>query len=278
MSDFRPSRFQVLPMVIKNLLIINGLMFLATIVVQNTYHIDLTDYLGLRFFTSDFFRPHQLVSHMFMHGNFLHIFSNMFSLWMFGSVLENVWGPKRFLLFYMVCGIGGALTHQAVSGYEIYQAHQLANEFSASPDAANFYSIMQDFSKYFDQSFLDNANATLAGLQNEPHNALYISQAKEILSAIPSALADVPVIGASGAVFGVLLAFGMLFPNTYLYLMFPPIPIKAKYFVILYGAFELYAGFTGTESGVAHFAHLGGMLFGFILIKFWNRNNRRTFY
>src|SRR5580765_3844879 len=110
MDQFRPGRFQILPLVVKNLLIINGLMFLATIVLEN-YHFDLTDSLGLHFFASSKFRPYQLITHMFMHGSFLHIFSNMFALWMFGSVLENVWGPKRFLIFYFVCGLGGDFMH-----------------------------------------------------------------------------------------------------------------------------------------------------------------------
>jgi len=239
MQQFRPSRFQVLPPVVKNLLIINGLMFLATMVIPQQFGIDLVRLLGLHFFSSPYFMPHQLVTHMFMHGGFWHIASNMFALWMFGSLIENYWGPKRFLIFYLVCGLGGALLHWGVTGYEVYQVQQDVNVFMASPSPPD--------------------------------------RSREIAQELVQQQANIPVVGASGAVFGVLLAFGMMFPNMYIYL-YLMIPVKAKYFVIFYGLFELYAGVTGSQGGVAHFAHLGGMLFGFLMIKYWNRNRRTDFY
>ncbi len=279
MSDLRPSGFQAMPMVVKNLLIINGLLYLATVVVQNTYGFDLSQYLGLFYFTSEYFKPHQLISHMFMHGSLMHIFSNMFALWMFGSVLENVWGPKRFLIFYLICGIGGALTHMAFSAYNIYQIQNEINLFFSSVTIDNFKILLESHRNLlYDSDYINQANNLMGAWSQNPADSSMILQAKILAQKLTSMEANIPVVGASGAVFGVLLAFGMLFPNTYLYLMFPPIPIKAKYFVIFYGAFELYAGVSGTQAGVAHFAHLGGMLFGFIMIKYWNKKRRQDFF
>ena len=225
MYNYRPSGFKILPDVVKNLLIINGLFFLATIAAAN-FEVDLIRLLGLYYIESEYFQPYQIISHMFMHGGPLHIFSNMFALWMFGSRLENFWGPKRFLFFYFFTGLGAALIHSTVTYLEIAQ------------------------------------------LQNSLTDPMYLQQVKNI-----------PTVGASGAVFGVLLAFGMIFPNTQLMLLFPPIPIKAKYFVFFYAIFELYAGISSIQGGsnIAHFAHLGGMLFGFILIKYWNRSRKNFF-
>lgn len=274
MTNFRPQGFQILPLVVKNLLIINGLLFLATIVLQSSFHVSLINILGLHFFTSSEFRPYQLVTHMFMHGSLMHIFSNMFSLWMFGSALENYWGPKRFLLFYFVCGLGGAFLHLGVTWFEYASMQDAVNSYLMNPGIAEFATLS---AKY---DYLVNMNAIdqfISQWKQYPLDASFVKQSEEMASSFLTILADIPIVGASGAVFGVLLGFGMLFPNTYLFLLFPPIPIKAKYFVFFYGLFELYAGFSGTQSGIAHFAHIGGMLFGFILIKLWARN-RNTFY
>jgi len=215
MNEFRPTRFQILPDVVKNLLILNGLMFLATLGAEQV-GVDLNRKFGLYYIGSDYFHPYQFVTHMFMHGSLLHIFSNMFALWMFGSRLENLWGPKRFLFFYFFCGLGAAAMHSVVN--------------------------------YIDLNYF--ATAEQAQL-----------------------IRNIPTVGASGAVFGVLLAFGMVFPNTQLMLLFPPIPIRAKYFVVFYAVFELLAGLSSFHGGsnIAHFAHIGGMLFGYILLKIWNR-------
>ena len=278
MSDLRPSSFDRFPMVVKNLLIINGLMYLATMVLQNTFSIDLANYLGLFFFTSEYFKPHQIISHMFMHGSLMHIFSNMFALWMFGSILENAWGPKRFLIFYLICGLGGAITHMAFTAYQIHLVQGEINLFFESVTIDNFKMLLEGHRNLlYDSDYINQANTLLNTWSQNPSDSAMILQAKILAQKLTSMEANIPVVGASGAVFGVLLAFGMLFPNTYLYLMFPPIPIKAKYFVIFYGAFELYAGVSGTQEGVAHFAHLGGMLFGFIMIKYWNKTRKDFF-
>lgn len=224
MSDFRPSGFSVLPTVVKNLLILNVLFFLATIACDMVLRIDLSDYLGLHYIGASDFQPYQLVTYMFMHGNFAHLFFNMFALWMFGNTLENIWGPNRFLLFYFVCGIGAGLVQELVQ-----------------------------YIQYV---------TTLQGYENVRIAANQIIPMSEYLNLLTT-------VGASGAVYGILLAFGMMFPNSTLYIYFA-IPIKAKWFVIIYGVIELFSGFTSVDN-VAHFAHLGGMLFGLILILYWKK-------
>ena len=235
---YRPGNFSELPEVVKNLLILNGLFFLATVSLNNL-GIDLVKILGLHQFQSPEFRPHQLITHLFMHGNFTHLFFNMFALWMFGKILENVWGSKRFLIYYMITGIGAASIHLLISQYQIIS---ISNQIP------------------------EMVNLAIEGRYNPS-----IPISKKLTQLIIT-----PTVGASGAVFGLLLAFGMLFPNALLYLYFA-IPIKAKYFVIGYGLIELYAGISNNPAdNVAHFAHLGGMIFGFFLIKYW-KNDMTTF-
>ncbi len=276
MEQFRPSRFEILPLVVKNLLIINGLMFLATLMLQQNFNYDLSELLGLHYFTSPYFKPFQFITHMFMHGSFAHIFSNMFALWMFGNIIENVWGPKRFLIFYLACGLGGALAHFGFTAYEMYGIQTDIAYFNEHVSKQNFVSLFNAHqSLLYNEDFVHRVNIFISDWSGS--NSQTILTARELASELALQLANIPVVGASGAVFGVLLAFGMLFPNTYIYLYFF-IPMKAKYFVILYGAFELYAGFSGAQSGVAHFAHLGGMLIGFFLIKYWNKKRRSDFF
>ena len=235
---YRPGNFSELPEVVKNLLILNGLFFLATVSLNNL-GIDLVKILGLHQFQSPDFRPYQLITHLFMHGNFTHLFFNMFALWMFGKILENVWGSKRFLIYYMITGIGAASIHLLISQYQIIS---ISNQIP------------------------EMVNLAIEGRYNPS-----IPISKKLTQLIIT-----PTVGASGAVFGLLLAFGMLFPNALLYLYFA-IPIKAKYFVIGYGLIELYAGISNNPAdNVAHFAHLGGMIFGFFLIKYW-KNDMTTF-
>ena len=212
-----------MPPITKNLLVINILMYLATGLLRNN-GIDLNDVLGLHFFKASGFRLYQIVTYMFMHANFGHLFFNMFALWMFGNTLENSWGSKRFLLFYLVCGIGAGLCQ------ELVQYIQYATTLA------------------------DYANVNLSG-QIVPM-AAYLNM--------------MTTVGASGAIYGLLLAFGMMFPNSLIYFYFL-IPIKAKWFVIGYAAIELITGLTGFDN-VAHFAHLGGMLFGLLLILYWRKN------
>lgn len=231
---YSPGNFNELPVVVKNLLIINGLLFLATISL-NSLGIDLVKIFGLHQFQSNDFRPHQIITHLFMHGSFTHLFFNMFALWMFGKILENIWGQKKFLIYYMITGIGAAAIHL------IFCQYQIINISNQIPDLVNI---------------------AIEGKYNPS-----IPLSKKLTQLIIT-----PTVGASGAVFGLLLAFGMLFPNALLYLYFA-IPIKAKYFVIGYGLIELYAGISNNPAdNVAHFAHLGGMIFGYFLIKYWKQD------
>lgn len=240
--------FSALPPVVKNLILLNVLMLLANWASKSVFGTDLTMILGLYYPKSDQFMPIQFLTHMFMHGNFLHLFFNMFALYMFGGILENVWGPKRFFVYYMICGLGAALVHETVI---MFQYSKVMNVIS--PDQLQL--VLNDGASYLSEGkvFTDETMKKLQMLLN------------------------VPTVGASGAVFGVLLAFGVLFPNTQLMLLFPPIPIKAKYFVLGYGAIELYLAVTQPGSNIAHAAHLGGMLFGYILIRYWRRTTKTLY-
>lgn len=213
--------------VVKHLLIINIGLFIVTIffmgepggrVMSQLVNEQLTDFslwgkfqLAMFFPSSDYFKPYQIVTHMFMHANFIHIFFNMFVLFMFGPPLEALWGPKRFLFFYFFAGFGALLLHLVV--------------------------------KYLEMEFMGASPLEI----------------------------NVPMLGASGAIFGLLIGFGMMFPETRLMLLFPPIPIKAKYFVLIIAALELFLGVSRMSAGIAHFAHLGGALFGFLLIWYWSK-------
>jgi len=237
-----------LPPVVKNIILLNVLMRIVTFVLKNIMGIDLTGILGLYFPKSEHFMPLQIITHMFMHGGLMHLFFNMFALYMFGGILENVWGPKRFFTYYMVCGLGAALVHESVIALQYVKLVG-----ALGPDQLQL--VLNDGNAYFNEGrvFADEQMKSLQMLLN------------------------VPTVGASGAVFGILLAFGVLFPNTQLMLLIPPIPIKAKYFVLGYGAIELYLAFAQPGSNIAHAAHLGGMLFGYFLIRYW-RKTTNTLY
>lgn len=272
----RPSSFSNFPPVVKNLLIINGLCFLAYAVLESRGLFNMNKVFGLYYPESEYFKPFQLITHVFMHGSFTHLFFNMFSLWMFGSVLENYWGAKRFFIYYFVTAFGAAALHLGINAIEVYQVKAAIAEFNLHADYDSFLNLIQR------DSFLANDSHVvdfLSGWQREPNNPAFLSGAKEITDFMLAHKMNIPVVGASGAVFGLLLGFGMLFPNTTLMMLFIPFPIKAKYFVIGYGALELYQGIAANPAdNVAHFAHLGGMLFGFIMIKIWNKHNRQHFY
>jgi membrane associated rhomboid family serine protease len=227
---------------------INAIMLLAYWIVSSTLGYDLNGILGLYFPKSESFKPLQILTHMFMHAGFWHLFFNMYALFMFGQVLENVWGPKRFLIYYLVCGLGAALVHESVIAFE-------------------YSNLVKQLSIEQVQTVLSDGASLLS------RNRGFSDPAMQKLQI----LLNTPTVGASGAVFGILLAFGMLFPNTQLMLLFPPIPIKAKYFVLAYGGIELYLAFAQPGSNIAHAAHLGGMLFGYILIRYW-RKTTKTLY
>ncbi len=229
--------FRSLPTVTKNILLINIILFIATWLFEKQ-GIDLTNMLGLHYFKAPAFKPYQFITYMFMHGSIMHIFFNMYAVFMFGAILENTWGPKRFLFYYVFTGLGAAAIQLLVYYFQL-------------------------------QPIMKETNDLIAETKDYILQSQIIEQRNEYLNRLV-------VVGASGSLFGLLIAFGMLFPNAEMMIMFIPIPIKAKYLVAGYGAIELFSGIHNSAAdNVAHFAHLGGMLFGFILIMIWKA--RRTY-
>jgi len=226
-----------------HLIIINVLLLLAHEVFKSRMGIDLQNLMGLHYFDAANHHWWQYVTYMFMHGDFTHLFNNMFSLFMFGRLLEQVWGESRFIVYYLVTGIGAAIIQQLAWRFEV---QDFVAQYATSPNAAIAIRSMS----YGDLLQMDG---------------------------VTNILNHMVTVGASGSVFGILLAFGMMFPNAIIYLIIPPMPLKAKWLVIGYGAFELLAGVYGFQTGIAHFAHLGGMLFGFILIQFWKHHRNIEF-
>lgn len=218
-----------IPTITKNLLIVNVVVFLATYLFRNM-GVDLNNVLGLHFFLAPDFHIYQLFTYMFAHGGFSHIFFNMFALWMFGCIVERTWGPKKFLTYYIVCGVGAGL-------------------FQELAQFAQFYFIASEHIPHF----------TLA-------------QTMKVANAYAAFLNPWTTVGASGAVYGILLAFGMLYPEERIFIFPLPVPIKAKWFVMGYAAIELFMAYSSMGDGVAHLAHLGGMVFGFFLIRYWRRH------
>ncbi len=225
--------------VVKNIIIINVLFFLATLAVPSLEH-----YLAGYYWQSPNFRPWQIITHMFMHGGISHIFFNMYGLYIFGSILEGYWGPKKFLTYYVVSGLGAFLLHNLMTYYELNQVmSQLTSDQWDLVRSQGADALME--SKNFIDPIMGHANNIL----------------------------NTGMVGASGAVFGILLAFGVLFPDVELMLLFPPIPLKARWLVFGYGAIELFSAMRGSPGdNVAHFAHLGGMITGYALLKYWQRN------
>jgi membrane associated rhomboid family serine protease len=270
--------FSSIPTVLKNLLIINILMYLATMAIGATMNVDLGTRLGLYHFKSEFFQPYQIVTHMFMHGGLTHIFINMFMLWMFGRVLEQVWGGKRFLFYYFFTGLGAAALHLGVLHIEYLSIFNKITSFQNTPSPDVFIQLVRESESFISQTGLRQLLQFADSWSLNPQNMQLQGQAIAYSDQLLQAKLNVPTVGASGAVYGVLLAFGMLFPNMPLILIFFPFfPIKAKYMVIGMGVLELIYGVSMPGSGIAHFAHLGGMIFGFILIKYWNNDRSRLY-
>ncbi|MDR1403839.1 MAG: rhomboid family intramembrane serine protease [Tannerellaceae bacterium] len=249
MMNYNNSGFlNSIPEVTKNLLIINVIFWIASIVLPKI-NIDLTDLLALYYPAAKNFNPIQLVSYMFMHDthSVTHLFFNMFAVYMFGRALEQVWGAKRFLIYYIITGIGAGLLNILVAFVRIKAVEKGLS------------------SGVIDQVYREGWQVIGEGMN-------YTGLAGQL-----NLLINIPMVGASGAVFGILLAFGLLFPNIPLYIMFVPIPVKAKYFVVGYGLIELFLGFADFRGdNVAHFAHLGGMLFGYFLISYWKKEDAKN--
>jgi len=245
MSEFRYTRPSSFPPIVKNLIIINVLVWIAQLIFHDP-SFNLTDKISLYPIDTPDFKPYQIATHMFAHASygphgsivFYHILFNMFTLWMFGRVLENVWGAKRFLFFYFVCGVGAAACHLLVQHLRYDPA------------------IVQQL------SIAINSN-------DEGSIEALISKAGFLA----------PAVGASGAIMGVMAGFAMLFPNTELFIMLIPVPIKAKWAVLGFVAIDLFSGISQfSGDNVAHFAHLGGAITGFFIVLYWNKTNRKTLY
>lgn len=233
-----------IPTVTKNLLAINVLMFLALLVAEKQ-GVDLNSVLGLHLFASEGFQPYQLVTYMFMHASVTHLFFNMFALYMFGRTLEYMWGAKRFLVYYLVAGIGAALVQETIGMVRYHEALDGMSPLDVELVLSRGFDALRE-GKNFVNPQLAHLNVVL----------------------------NSTTVGASGAIYAILLGFGMLFPEERMFVFPIPFPIKAKYFVMGYVVIELYLGVSGSADGVAHFAHLGGMLFGFILILFWRNKGK----
>lgn len=280
--QYSPGGFSILPPIVKNLLIINGIFYLATISLGYSMNIDLIDILGLHYFKAEKFEFYQFITYMFMHGGFSHIFFNMFALWMFGSILEQTWGPKRFLIYYFFTGIGAAIVHYVVFYFQITPTIELIDNFIYQPNIENLQQIVSThrFAIYDDTgnitSLFEQFKINYSILANNPTDTAAMQNVLNFMSEYKIHYLNQPVVvGASGAVYGLLLAFGMMFPNAMIYLYFF-VPMKAKWFVIIFGVIELLSGIYGRGGNIAHFAHLGGMIFGIILILIWRRKDKKS--
>lgn len=257
--------------VVRNILILNVLIFGAEALLGT----DFAPRFGLHYIGSPDFHPYQFVTHMFLHGGFGHLFSNMFGLIMFGPLLEQLWGARRFLFFYLFTGLGAGALYMAVNYYEMAQLQHVIDLYRESPSFLAFSDLI---SRHGNELFVRQHYSFLRAFEGSPEAPQYLQASLSVAQDLFANRADVPMVGASGAIFGILAAFGLLFPNTELFLLFFPFPVKAKYFVALYGFYELYAGIHNAQGdNVAHFAHVGGMLFAFVLIKFWG-TQRKNFY
>lgn len=282
--SYRPQPFSILPPVVKNIIIINVIFFFATFTLKNIKGIDLSNILGMHMPIATEFKPYQLFTYMFMHGDIGHIFFNLLAIWMFGSTLENFWGPKKFIIYYLVTGLGAALIHYCVVYYQLLPTLNAINELMQKPsnEAVQAFFSSPDFKmqsiemQNHLQAFLSDyhqyqTNTALYSEIGSTHKIIdYLQLYKEDLLNAPT------ILGASGALYGILLAYGYMFPDNMVFIYF--FPIKAKYLVMLYIGMELYTGIKANmNDNVAHFAHLGGMLVGFILLKVWreksNTNN-----
>lgn len=278
-NQSRPGGFGYLPVVTKNIIIINAIMYVFKLVMQQQ-NVDLDDLLGLHYFLAPAFKPHQFITYIFMHGSFQHILFNMLGVYIFGQVLEQVWGPKRYLIFYILTGLGAALAQYVVIHFEIGSMLDSIAYVQNNLTQTNIKNLMEDPAFYHNlrgssdfETFIQQYNAAAA-----ENSSKALSLASQFLLDYKNQFLNAKVIvGASGSLFGLLGAFGMLFPNRELYLYFL-FPIKAKWLVIAYGAFELFSGFRNDPmDNVAHFAHLGGLLVGIIIVLIWKKDKQHFY-
>ena len=252
----------------KNILIINGIIFIFTsgFIIEE---------FGLRYILSENFEPYQFLTYMWIHAGFGHLFSNMFAVLIFAPILERVWGSRKFFMFYLITGIGAGILYTGINFVESYSLENKVNNYVNQPSPEAFRKLFLDEGKeYYNQiyNFIEDEYSA------NPNSSKNIDKSINYAYDLLNAKTDIPMVGASGAVFGILLAFAMLFPNMQLMLLIPPIPIKAKYLVLVYGLYELWSEFNRMPGdNVAHLAHLGGMLIAYIILRYW-KNKYGTYY
>ncbi len=257
--------FNITP-VVRNLLLINVLVF----AVGAIFRINMAEEFGLRYIFSDSFNPVQIPAHIFIHGDIMHLFSNMLGLFVFGPMLEQYLGPKRFLSFYLICGYGASLLFGIVNYIEVSSVQAAVQEFimAPSPDDLNQL-ILKHTPGYlaFEEGIYNFVNIDYAGAPNDPQ---FIGEAKGLARAIFNGSTRGVMVGASGAILGVVIGFAYLFPNVELMLIFPPMPVKAKYVALIYAGYDIYSMIQNRpDDNVAHLAHIGGMIFAILLLKIW---------
>jgi len=262
--------FRNLTPVVKNLLLITVLAYF----IGGFLSIDMAMLAGLRNPISPEFQPWQFFTYMFIHGGLGHLFGNMFALFIFGPLLEQFWGANRFLIFYLVTGIGSGVIYAGVNYWDMQGMRNDAQTYMYNPNPDDFSGFVSSHATRFYGNFYD----IIDDFEKNPDSEVLKNETKEIVSAVYDRYASIPMVGASGALFGVLMAFALLFPNTELFLLFFPFPIKAKYFVGVYLLYEIYQEFNRAPGdNVAHLAHLAGALIAFIMIRLW-RKDRTKFY
>jgi membrane associated rhomboid family serine protease len=272
MNSFGSRSLFSMPPVTKSLLLVTTIVFLVDLGTQHFLHSDaMIRYMALFRIQSPLFIPTQFLTHIFMHGSLSHLFFNMFGLFMFGRILESIWGAKKMLFFYLVTGIGAALMQSGITYIQMQKMINLADTFTADPS----YAIFNDYMNHYLMKGSNEYSEIMSFAQSwfyAPDNLSFVPKAKEYIEVVRYDNLNIPMVGASGAIFGLLIAFAMMFPNVELMLIFLPIPIKAKYFVPVYALIELVFGVAGFSwDNVAHFAHLGGALVGFIIVRYWKR-------
>ncbi|WP_268034293.1 rhomboid family intramembrane serine protease [Algoriphagus sp. PAP.12] len=262
--------FRNITPVVQNLLLINVVLFIVSAFIFPS----LNQWFALYYINSQYFKPFQFLTYMFMHADFWHLFSNMFGLLIFGPLLEQFLGPKKLLTLWMLCGVGSGVLYSGYTAFRMNQLEAKVEAFQANPDPEVFNRIVTQNRGYFESAVYD----FIDDYSRNPNDQVKIDRASQTLDAIMTIQSNVPMVGASGALFGVLIAFAMLFPNTQLFLLFPPMPVKAKYLVLFYGLYTIYNVLVNNPlDNVAHFAHLSGLVIGGILVYKWKKD-RNSFY
>lgn len=265
--------FRNITPVVQNLLLINVVVYIVSAYIFPT----LNEWFALFYIESRYFKPFQFLTYMFMHANFWHLFSNMLGLVVFGPLLEQFLGPKKLLTLWMVCGVGAGVFYTGYNVFKINSLREKVEYFQQNPDPEYFNKLVTQNRNYFESAVYD----FIDDYSRNPNDQDKINRANQTLEAILEIQTNQyssPMVGASGAVFGVLIAFGMLFPNTQLFLLFPPMPIKAKYLVLFYGLYTVYNVLNNNPlDNVAHFAHLSGLVIGAVLVYYWKKS-RTSFY